>query len=590
MLPITRVKQRANELAVRISLKLGDLGIRSIADIRHVSLELRTAIWEKFIKRTDPRVAKMQKDMAALFKRQFAEVMENIRKNPPPKPEEPKAAHGVEKKLTPEQQRFLDLWMFDEKKWREEFAEAAEPHVRGGIIAGADDLFGTLGVEQVFVTDAAVNKYIKAHVFKFADEIGQTSVDRLKASLLEGLENGEAVTDFMARVQNVMVNATEARARTIAQTEIIGAVNKGSIEGSKQSGVVWGTQWIGALDERIRDSHERLTIEGAAVALGEKFDIGLEYPGDPSGDPSETVNCLPEYVYVTSPNEIEKVMKREYKGELITITTGVGNVLTATPNHPVLTPDGWVPLKLLVKGGYVFGCSFAEKIPFCDPNIDNYPARINKIFDSLSSSGRSHWIRDGYMNFHGDGRTGDINIITPGGLLKNTWDAEFDKPIKHKSFTSAPGATITGLLIKFGTLIEFTERALLAAHGIMGFLGKALSLFWRRLSHANIHGFTAISGGYAIFNKSRSNAGSGKMKSLGKRFFGFSGNVAPEQIINIDRSITSCHVYNLQVKNGWYVTNNISQDSDNVKGIITHNCRCTTKPLTEGPNGEKPGE
>jgi hypothetical protein len=47
--------------------------------------------------------------------------------------------------------------------------------------------------------------------------------------------------------------------------------------------------WISTKDGRTRDSHRALDTE--SVGLDERFSNGLEYPGDPAGDASETVNC-----------------------------------------------------------------------------------------------------------------------------------------------------------------------------------------------------------------------------------------------------------------------------------------------------------
>jgi len=96
----------------------------------------------------------------------------------------------------------------------------------------------------------------------------------------------------MDRIQSVATNCSEYRSRMIAQTEMIGAINRGSTEGYKQSGVVWGTQWIGALDERIREDHEWLTVEGISVPLGERFPRAeVEFPGEAGGPPEQIIQC-----------------------------------------------------------------------------------------------------------------------------------------------------------------------------------------------------------------------------------------------------------------------------------------------------------
>jgi uncharacterized protein with gpF-like domain len=57
-------------------------------------------------------------------------------------------------------------------------------------------------------------------------------------------------------------------------------------------------EWISVQDDRTRDSH--LIMDGVVVPITDKFEVPatsqttggwLEYPGDPSADPSEVCNC-----------------------------------------------------------------------------------------------------------------------------------------------------------------------------------------------------------------------------------------------------------------------------------------------------------
>lgn len=272
----------------RVLTALAEKGIRTVADILPVTLEVRTAIWEKFIKRTDPHIIGMKKAMAALFKKQFAEVIENVRRNPPPK-----AWTGQRKEaLTAEQQRFVKLWLFDKTEWRKNFMRSGQPWIQGTYEDAGKTALEDLGIDEVFVVDAATQRYIKAHVFTFAKEIGDTTAKMLTAQFEDALKNGESVLKVIKRVKTVMTDATDYRAQMIAQTEMIGASNKGAYDGKVQSGVVWGNQWIGALDERIREDHEWLTVEGIAIPLGETFPrVNIQYPGEYGGDPSTVINC-----------------------------------------------------------------------------------------------------------------------------------------------------------------------------------------------------------------------------------------------------------------------------------------------------------
>lgn len=73
-------------------------------------------------------------------------------------------------------------------------------------------------------------------------------------------------------------------------------------------------------------------------------------PNDPpwgAGPSSIHWGCLPEYQKVAIPSKINKAYFRAYSGDVIHIMTELGRVLTATPNHPILTPTGWRPMEEL---------------------------------------------------------------------------------------------------------------------------------------------------------------------------------------------------------------------------------------------------
>lgn len=48
-------------------------------------------------------------------------------------------------------------------------------------------------------------------------------------------------------------------------------------------------QWDTVLDGKTRDSHRR--VDGEIRELDEKFSNSLMFPGDPSGDAGEVINC-----------------------------------------------------------------------------------------------------------------------------------------------------------------------------------------------------------------------------------------------------------------------------------------------------------
>ncbi|WP_342356850.1 phage minor head protein [Paenibacillus alvei] len=82
------------------------------------------------------------------------------------------------------------------------------------------------------------------------------------------------------------------RAVRVARTMSTAAANGGKLEGWKQSEVVTGKRWRSSGGSRTRKSHRK--VNGDVQALDKKFKVGdswLMYPGDPSREAKEIVNC-----------------------------------------------------------------------------------------------------------------------------------------------------------------------------------------------------------------------------------------------------------------------------------------------------------
>ena len=68
---------------------------------------------------------------------------------------------------------------------------------------------------------------------------------------------------------------------------------------------------------------------------------------------AENADCLPGDALVSiSPvwADVKRAVRRWYQGEMVDVTTAGGHVLSTTPNHPVLTNRGWIPLGSINRG------------------------------------------------------------------------------------------------------------------------------------------------------------------------------------------------------------------------------------------------
>jgi hypothetical protein len=182
----------------------------------------------------------------------------------------------------------------------EEFADlGTDPRVQARLLRGS---FG-LTRRQV----AAVGNYRRLLQNGSAEALTRALRDKRFDSItiratLPGSLGGEPLT--RAQIDRMVARYQERyiayRARVIARTETLRAVNEGQEEMIRQaiaSGAVRPEQvqrvWRTARDERVRGSHR--TMEGQVRALDDAFVSGrgavLRYPGDPAAPPSETVQC-----------------------------------------------------------------------------------------------------------------------------------------------------------------------------------------------------------------------------------------------------------------------------------------------------------
>lgn len=160
--------------------------------------------------------------------------------------------------------------------------------------------------------------WLEQHKIKFAQEVNQVTHNAIIKSLKEGLSEGKGANSAGNKLildvpnyfnqdkikekekklevlmdpekYNTVYHAVEQqqcfefyRARRIARTEIISAMNAANLEGWRQSKVVGGKEWVCACDKVSREWHKN--ADGQQVSLEAPFIVGgekLMHPGDSS--------------------------------------------------------------------------------------------------------------------------------------------------------------------------------------------------------------------------------------------------------------------------------------------------------------------
>jgi hypothetical protein len=129
-----------------------------------------------------------------------------------------------------------------------------------------------------WIEDPDVLDALEKEMFKFAHGIDQTTADILRQELIDGMENGETISQLANRISDISDEWVEGwRSEMIARTETARAFSTGHIEAWRSTGVVSRKVWVAAGDACPFCQ----AMDGTVVELGENFfDQGDEQTAD----------------------------------------------------------------------------------------------------------------------------------------------------------------------------------------------------------------------------------------------------------------------------------------------------------------------
>jgi intein/homing endonuclease len=288
--------------------------------------------------------------------------------------------------------------------------------------------------------------------------------------------------------------------------------------------------------------------------------------------PGELVNCFPASTRIYFAHDVEKAFRHFYSGELTELVTDSGKSLRATPNHPILAPDGWRPIGSLDEGDYVI--EVADQGGFSivsESYADHAPSSIAEIFEALAESGRRRLVVALGDEFHGDAiADGNVDVVFAARPL--SFGRKF---LDVESFEQFDLAVPDEARLDYSPVEQLLIAALLAAYRIVGGARESLSLLRRRVPHPRVHCVASIANSSSYSFDPGFDSSSLVPKFFGERKQAASAFVQRAQavrIIAIERRAFSGHVFNLQTEEGYY----------SAEGILCHNCRCVSKPVVKG--------
>lgn len=330
--------------------------------------------------------------------------------------------------------------------------------------------------------------------------------------------------------------------------------------------------------------------------------------------------CVLGNTLISAVDGISKVYRRRYKGLIYRIRTASGNVLSVTPNHPILTDKGFVRAHLLNIGDNVISDNGLKTVGIISKDKNNRQVLIKDVFRSFRKSPFMFacTVPITAEDFHGDAVYNKVNIVSANRKLGSERNVFGLQNFSEDSFINRNGRIrMEGKPKKCGFFQIFCSH-FSAFCRFVGSLCKMCNLFWCGVFHSFSLLFVRISYGNVVSSKKTnhlcsseveplnnscnadslivkfknfinakiisrvppSSADIGSMENISDDVFGntelagnildgYSTQIKTDSIVAIDIIKKKfCHVYNLETKNNWYVAN----------GIITHNCRCMIIP------------
>jgi SPP1 gp7 family putative phage head morphogenesis protein len=134
----------------------------------------------------------------------------------------------------------------------------------------------------------AIKEWVKNHAAENVRSIAETNLNDVRRFILKGIEENQSRVEIARSIRQFYDDQSVYKSMRVARTETASAAGFGQHESATQGNMKTHT-WISSRDDRVRDLH--IDVDGEEQPINEPYSNGLMYPGDPSGDAEEVINC-----------------------------------------------------------------------------------------------------------------------------------------------------------------------------------------------------------------------------------------------------------------------------------------------------------
>lgn len=350
---------------------------------------------------------------------------------------------------------------------------------------------------------------------------------------------------------------SEYAAESIGITETTGAISLGEALLQAEllaNGVEVVAVW--RIDPRSNVCPVCLKLNGKSEKFWED-----EFPNGPPAHP----NCILGETTVRAASVVS-VFRAKYDGPIIRIECADGSSFGVTPNHMLLTTQGFIQAVSLHEGDDILRCLPVE-VPLAGPNDNDKPPTIEEVFSSLSvSSGvTSSSVPASAEYLHGDAVRchGEIDIVRPDSKLWGGVDPKFLEPPLHGDLKLA--SMRKRLLSSSSDLRSVLNALLLATDGGVSSIRERRAILLGHLREPNIVGLGSCPDRQAHFDELFADWSAGYTERLGHTKDAFPGVVSTEKIVSIKIEHVSTYVYDMETEESMYTVG---------AHFVSSNCRC----------------
>jgi uncharacterized protein with gpF-like domain len=187
----------------------------------------------------------------------------------------------------------VSVLTFEVAKGGDDLGEAVLPILREAYERTGQQAMASTGVDTSFNVDNPRARELLRQREQEMKSVAATAEERVRATLAEGLAEGETVEQLTARVDGWVAEGQEQYSEVVARTESGIVMGTAADEAYHQAGAT-GEEWLAIVDGRSGPrAHDEM--DGVVVGIDEDFTLPsgatCRYPGDPSLDPDDLCNC-----------------------------------------------------------------------------------------------------------------------------------------------------------------------------------------------------------------------------------------------------------------------------------------------------------